>query len=155
MLKKFTGPSGLLAWKVSADLTKKAESSATIDDWRVAYACKMAFDLWQRQAAFDYGLQVSTTLVNAIQKIGLMPVALDLEKGRGERQRLPLCYLHLSAMKSWESFLTTLGDIRKRATLIIVNGQRSPGLLAEAWYPTRNDYSEGKSDEVLTLIAFL
>jgi len=154
-MKKFAGPSGLLAWKISGDLATKAESSATIDDWRVALACRMAFDRWQRQAAFDYGLKVSTVLANTIQETGLMPVALDIEKGRGERERLPLCYLHLPAMKSWEPFLTTLSDARKRATAVLINGRRRPGLLAEAWHPTHGGYSEGKADEVLTLIALL
>jgi hypothetical protein len=155
VIEVFAGPSGLLAWKVSDDLSQRAKTSATIDDWRVAYCCKLAYDRWQIQAAFDYGLKVATVLAQATLENGLMIVALDLQEGRGEKARLPLCYLHLPAMKAWTPHLTSLEQTLKKASSLLLKGRRPNGLLTEAWDSTTFRPIDGKSDEVLTLIAMM
>jgi hypothetical protein len=44
---KFQGkPGGFLAWKITLDPFKRADTSATLDDWRVIWACRPAAKRW-------------------------------------------------------------------------------------------------------------
>ncbi len=148
-------PGGFLAWKISLDPLSRASTSATLDDWRVAWACRVAARRWEWPEADIFGKELAEALARGTGAQGLPPPAFNLGDSSPGKGAVPLCYLHLPAMSEFAADIRGIADIRAASLRVLRGIPSAPGMIPAKWDPAREKYSRGIADEVLALITLL
>lgn len=148
-------PGGFLAWKIALDPLRRASTSATLDDWRVAWACREAARRWDWPEADKFGMELAAAVARGTEEHGIPPPAFNLGDSSAGRGAVLLCYLHLPAMKAFSADIPGLDGIYAASLRVLRGIPSAPGMLPAKWDPEREKYSRGVSDEVLALITLL
>lgn len=153
---RFLGESsGFLAWKISLDPARQADTSATLDDWRVAWACRVAARIWSSAEVGAFGKALAERLARGSTGQFIPPPAFNLGDGSPGTGAVLLCYLHLPAMQEFAEDIAECRDLYANS-LRVLNGIKSArGMIPAKWDPETREYSAGASDEVLALITLL
>lgn len=153
---RFVGkPSGFLAWKISLEPARQADTSATLDDWRVAWACRLAARIWPSGEVEEFGKTLAEHVARGSSGKFIPPPAFNLGDGSPGSGAVLLCYLHLPAMHEFAADIPECRDLYANS-LEVLRGIKSPrGMIPAKWDPVTREYSAGASDEVLALITLL
>lgn len=149
------GPAGFLAWKIAVDPLKRADTSATLDDWRVAWACHAAAGRWGDREVGAFGLALVRSIVGRSVGMEVPPPAFNLGDGSAGSGEVPLCYLHLPAMSAFAPQVPGCDALLANSLAILDGIPSPPGMVPAKWDPVSRSYSEGASDEVLALVTLL
>ncbi len=138
----FVGQIGLFFWKITSDAQLTANSTASVDDLRIAGACLDAYDRWGKKPHLDYAMQVS----QAIQQYETVDSTMrDFVNWRDwgahtVAKQAQLSYLDLPTMlkiskhdAGWKTILT-------RNYQLLKNGQLGTGLFYEGYDFERSSY---------------
>ena len=148
-------PGGFLAWKIALDPLRRASTSATLDDWRVARACRAAAQKWDWPDADEFGVGLVKAIAQATVRGQIPPPAFNLPDGSAGRGAVPLCYLHLPAMKEFAGDVPGASEILAESLGVLRGITSAPGMIPAKWDPATGKYSRGLADEVLALITLL
>ena len=148
-------PGGFLAWKIALDPLRRASTSATLDDWRVAWACRAAARRWGWPEADELGAGLVKAIARGPERGKIPPPAFNLSDGSPGRGAVPLCYLHLPAMKDFAGDVPGAGEILEESLGVLRGIEAAPGMVPARWDPATGKYSRGMADEVLALITLL
>jgi len=149
------GRAGFLAWKIAVDPVRRADTSATLDDWRVVWACREASRRWGDAGVAAFGLALARSLVEGTGGAEVPPPAFNLGDGSAGAGAVPLCYLHLPAMQAYAEEVPGCGTLLSNSLAILAAIPSPPGILPGRWDPVTRKYSGGVADEVLALITLL
>ncbi len=153
---RFLGsPPGFIAWKISLDPLRRADTSATLDDWRVAWACRMAAKRWDVPEAGRFGFDLARELARGSAGHFVPPPAFNLGDGSAGSGPVLLCYLHLPAMREFGGEIPECRTLYENSRDVLGRIPPPAGMVPAKWDPDTRSYSGGASDEVLALITLL
>lgn len=147
--------SGFLAWKISLDPPSRGDTSATLDDWRVAWASRVAADRWDWPEAAALSRALAKRIAAGSKGMTVPPPAFNLADGSPGSGSVLLCYLHLPAMKQWSREVPGCGRLYENSLNVLRGIEAAPGMVPARWNPETSKYSTGTADEVLALITLL
>ena len=148
-------PGGFLAWKIALDPLRRASTSATLDDWRVAWACRAAARRWDWPEADELGVALVKAISRGTERGKIPPPAFNLPDGSPGAGAVPLCYLHLPAMKDFAADVPGAGEMLAQSLAVVRGIASAPGMVPAKWDPAARKYTRGLADEVLALITLL
>jgi hypothetical protein len=145
-------PGGFLAWKITLDPFKRADTSATLDDWRVVWACRLAAKRWGLPEVDKFGRLLAAELAAKATGYFIPPPAFNLGDGSPGKGAVLLCYLHLPAMLAFADEIPAIRAFYDHSLEVLDSIPLPPGVVPAKWDPVTRKFSSGVSDEVLALI---
>lgn len=154
--ERFLDPaSGFLAWKIRLDPPAQADTSATLDDWRVVWAGLLASKRWGMKDAAKLGTDIAEKLTAGSEGMVIPPPAFNLGGGSPGSGSVLLCYLHLPAMDLAAGVVPGARRIYDESSAVLRGIDSAPGMVPARWDPETRKYGTGPADEVLALITLL
>jgi hypothetical protein len=153
---RFLDPaSGFLAWKIRLEPPSQADTSATLDDWRVVWAGLLADRRWKMKDAAKLGTDLAGRLVTGSEGMVIPPPAFNLGGGSPGSGAVLLCYLHLPAMDLAAGVAPGARRIYDDSLAVLRGIDSAPGMVPARWDPATRQYATVAADEVLALITLL
>lgn len=121
---------GLVFWRLSADLTMTADANASVDDLRIAYALCLAHERWPDGGYLDPGKTLGRALRETVAPDGIMRDYLNW-RGSGDpilAEKVSLTYLDLPAMRKLSLYDSGWSQVLRRSRAILQGGQTGAGL---------------------------